>query len=288
MYPIIKIKPFISDGFSLVMILLFFSLFFLTNTCGLQPNLEFKEKNIQIFPECKLFIPIQNPTRESKVNLMIQLRGIVPNIFNQAGVSCVILACDTNGLSSQMLAKFGMESFIPTVTERISSFLKVEYGNLTKIGRIGLGGFSAGYAPIQKHLKHDLDSVIIIDGIHYGPRGQPNPIEHKPFVDYAMRARDKGKLMIISHSSILPPYSSSTDAANYILKQIEAKRVNATQNREYRYPTRYGTIIQPNTRADSNGFHVEGYLGTTAQSHFEQLDHLANLWNFYLAKRWNC
>jgi hypothetical protein len=95
-------------------------------------------------------------------------------------------------------------------------------------------------------------------------------------------------MMIISHSSIIPPYSSSTDAANYILTQIGTKRVNSTSNEYYVYKNRYNSIIQPKTRADLNNFHVEGYFGGESKNHIEQIDHLGNFYNYYIARRWNC
>jgi hypothetical protein len=94
--------------------------------------------------------------------------------------------------------------------------------------------------------------------------------------------------MIISHSSIKPPYSSSTDAANYIIKEIGAIRKNSSSNPNYIYPNRYGRIIQSSTRSDLNNFHVEGYKGGEAKDHIEQIDHLGNLYNFYISKRFNC
>jgi hypothetical protein len=258
--------------------------------CGFQPLQVYKSANITIWPECTLFKPDSSPVMHDLVNVVIQLRGIVSQRFGESGVRGLILACDTSGLSEQMLRKFGTPQFLETSLNGLTRYIATTYGSNVKLGKLALGSFSAGYAPMQKHILHPrVDSVVILDGIHYGPPKQPNPMEHKPFVDFAKLAVVKnGKMFMITHSEITPPYSSSTDAANYIMGQVGVTRGSGSPDPLYRYKTRYGTVIQPKTRGSLEGFHVEGYPGQTAQSHVEQIDHLGNLWNKYLAQRWNC
>jgi hypothetical protein len=190
-----------------------------------------------------------------------------------------------------MLQKFGGDNFIKISMENLKIFINREYGPNVKIGRVAMGSFSAGYAPIQRHMNRkelDLDAVIIIDGIHYGPAGNPDPVQHQPFVDFAKKCSSVGKLMVISHSSIKTPYSSSTDAANYIMRKIGVSRIMGNKNPLYVFKNRFGKVIQPSTQGNQLSFNVEGYDGNTANSHIEQIDHLSNLFNFYLARRWNC
>eukprot|EP01080_Neovahlkampfia_damariscottae_P000054 gene54-4304_t len=267
-------------------------MFSTSKSCGIQPKVTYKQSTTRIYPECKFYQPEENPVKNnSTIDVVIQLRGVVPQRFQESGIKGLFLVCDTPGLSQAMLKKFGGDNFVKLSLENINLFIKKEYGSLVKIGRIAMGSFSAGYAPIQKHLNSqriDLDSVVIIDGIHYGPAGKPDPVQHQPFVDFAKKAVSSGKLMVISHSSIVPPYSSSTDAANYIMKNVNVSRNSASLNEYYVFKNRFGRVIQPQTEGRKNGFHVEGYKGNTANSHIEQIDHLSNLFNFFIARRWNC
>jgi hypothetical protein len=192
-----------------------------------------------------------------------------------------------------MMEKFGNKNFVPSIIDKAMAEVKQKYGPDVKVGKIAMGSFSAGYAPLQVALSNPevrakTDAVIVLDGIHYGKYGQPDPAGHKPFVDFAREASAGDKLMVISHSSIKTDYSSSTNAADYILGQVGVNRttVNNPQIYDNRYPSRYNTVIEPETRADLNGFHVEGYNGKVGNSHVEQIDNIGNIWNEYLAPRW--
>ncbi|HEY9839391.1 MAG TPA: hypothetical protein V6D23_02965 [Candidatus Obscuribacterales bacterium] len=254
------------------------------------PKVSFKPP-VTLQSGVKMYAP-QNPIRrDGTVDIIIQFRGVVPKAFEQGGVNAVVLTAETDGLSDEMMEKFGQKGFVPRMIETAMAKVRQQYPE-AKAGRLALGSFSAGYAPLQVALSNPdvrqrADTVVVLDGIHYGGPGKPSPAAHKPFVEFAQAAAAGDKLMLISHSSIKPTYSSSTDAANYIATQVGAERKpDSAGVPDWSYPSRYGTVISPSTRADKGDFHVEGHAGEVANSHMEQLDNLGNLWNRYLAPRW--
>jgi len=262
-----------------------------TASAGPFPKISF-QKPVQLREGVQMYMP-QNPVKpDGTVDLIIQFRGDVPQRYGEGGVNAVVVSAETAGLSAAMIEKFGQSSFVPQIMETVLAKLRKQYGPQVQLGRLAMGSFSAGYAPLQVALANPAvaartDAVVVLDGIHYGSAGKPNPAAHAPFVDFAKAASQGQKLMVISHSAIKPTYASSTDAADYILKQAGATRQSSTAPpASWQYTNRYGDKIAPNTRADRGDFHVEGYAGNVARSHVEQIDHLGNLWNAYLAPRW--
>lgn len=246
-----------------------------------------------------MYMP-KNPVKNGKVDLIIQFRGETPKGFSEGGVNAVIICAETQGLSGAMMEKFGKKDFVPKIIDKAMFKVKQQYGQDVKEGRLALGSFSAGYAPLQialsnPQIKEKADAVIVLDGIHYGKYGHPDPSGHKPFVDFAKEAVSGNKLMVITHSSIQTNnasqnYSSSTNAADYIIQQVGGKRTQVNDQtglNENIYPNRYKDFVTPASRADLNDFHVEGYNGGQAKNHVEQIDNVGNIWNKYLAPRWD-
>ncbi len=248
------------------------------------------QKPVQLQAGVNMYTP-QNPIRANgQVDIVIQFRGDVPARFSEGGVPAVVISAETEGLSAAMMEKFGQASFVPHIIEKAMARLRQQYGPDIQPGRLALGSFSAGYAPLQVALANPAvrartDAVLVIDGIHYGKAGQPNPEAHQPFVDFAQAAARGEKMMVITHSAIQPTYASSTDAANYILTAAGATRQPAPAESPH-WANRYGERPAPETRADRGDLHVEGFKGSVARSHVEQIDNLGNLWSRYLAPRW--
>lgn len=255
------------------------------------PKVDFQPP-VRLGDGVEMYVP-ENPVRPNgSVDVIIQFRGVAPQRFKEGGVNAVVITAETEGLSGAMMKKFGQKSFVSQTLDKAMAKIRQQYGPEVKSGRLALGSFSAGYAPLQVALSDPAirartDAVMVIDGIHFGSAGHPNPAAHQPFVDFAREASQNHKLMVISHSAIKPNYSSSTDAANYIAAQVGAQRQNSpTDLPDWTYPTRYGNVVAPSSHADKGNFHIEGYDGHVARSHVEQIDNLGNLWNRYLAPRW--
>jgi len=171
--------------------------------------------------------------------------------------------------------------------EKIVSDVEAAVGKRTakpaQAGHVALSAWSAGFVGIEAILaqspSRDVDSVILIDGLH-APRTDRAAFEAqlKPFVDYAARAAAGERFMLISHSSIDPAdFASTTESAHYLI---------STQ----------GGKPQPVRRSDALGlelveyftrgnFHVRGYAGNDKADHCAQLGVLRDAFAA-LGRRW--
>lgn len=273
-------------------------LIFSLNSCyGIQSRVSsFQTKSllsshrISISKKVKLFIPA-NAINNQQINLVIQFRGVVPERFEESGLNAVVVACNTGGYSASMLREFGGKSFVDDMISQVKQVFQEKFAQNVVINRLALGSFSAGYEPLAAHLSNPnlverLDAVIIIDGIHYGKPGQPDPKSHQPFVNFAQLAGRSKKLMVVTHSAIEPPYASAKDAADYMLKQLQISRHEPYQVKNS-FNSRFNRTIKPNSVAQIGQFITEGYAGKTGRDHLEQLDNLSNIWLRYLVPRWS-
>ena len=90
----------------------------------------------------------------------------------------------------------------------------------------------------------------------------------KNFLRLAGDARDKKKIMLLTHSNILTyTYANTTETADYLINNINSVRVN------YNAVDEVGTQY---SKADTGYFHVKGYRGNTAD------DHMKHLYNMHL------
>lgn len=156
--------------------------------------------------------------------------------------------------------------------------------------RIALVAWSAGYGAVRKVLAQrgdSIDAVILLDGLHtayrHGPRSKKVDLRDlDPFVRFAREAAAGKKLMVLTHSAIVPSgYASTTETASALIAAEGAgtERV-ATELEE-------SAGLTPTSRADKGDFHVRAFEGETKEKHVAQL-HLVRLaLDHYLVPRWS-
>lgn len=90
--------------------------------------------------------------------------------------------------------------------------------------RVSTLGFSESCGGVLGLLKSGdgarLDAAIAIDGIHTAPGKRPDPVALNPWVSFARLAAAAERLCVITHSSIEPPYASTTATAAYIWREV--------------------------------------------------------------------
>jgi hypothetical protein len=137
-----------------------------------------------------------------------------------------------------------------------------------------LSAFSAGYGGVREILRDPtnwkrIDGVLLADSMHatYGDEKQ----DLTPFVDFAREAIAGRKHFLITHSEVYPgTYSSSTETASYILKQLGLRRTPVLQ---------WGAIgMQQLSRAAKGNFQVLGFAGNSATDH---IDHYYAMDDFF-------
>jgi len=153
-------------------------------------------------------------------------------------------------------------------------------GGETKVGKILLSSFSAGYGATRAILRHSehyerVDGVLLADGLHAAylegetpPRVaglSPEVVAEDldVFVRFAADAVAGEKQMWVTHSEVFPgTYASTTETADYLLAQLGLMRTVVL---------REGPIgMQQLSEVEQGGFHLAGFAGNSAPDH---LDH---------------
>jgi hypothetical protein len=154
--------------------------------------------------------------------------------------------------------------------------------------RIALSSWSAGYGAVEEILRQPLgrervDSVFLLDGLHCDYVGEGlAKLTLEPFVRFAHEAADGKRLMVVSHSSIIPPgYASTTETANFLINEVGGH----PQRARARASDPMGLeLIQ---RYDQGGFHVRGYAGNAELDHCAQVGLYRDILKVHLIPRWN-
>lgn len=176
------------------------------------------------------------------------------------------------------------EKLLRSVEEELSK----RSGRLARARRIGLSAWSAGYGAVQEILrrppwKNRVDAVVLLDGLHAGYVGEGlNEKQLEPFVHFARRAAQKRALMLVSHSSIVPPgYASTTETANFLIHSLGGRPTRARS----RASDPMGLELL--ARFDRGGFHVRGYAGAAELDHCAHLGLYRDILAVHVLPRWS-
>lgn len=164
---------------------------------------------------------------------------------------------------------FQSRNAFPTLIASVEAAVRKHHA---RIARIGLSAWSAGYGAIQEILavpefRKRVDTVVLLDGLHCGYSGASlNKNQLAPFLLFSKEAAARKKLMVVTHSSIIPPgYASTTETANYLIYGVGGKP-RRTQPR-----TTDPMGLELIARYSRGFFHVRGFKGN------DKLDHCAHL-----------
>jgi hypothetical protein len=170
------------------------------------------------------------------------------------------------------------------------------------LGRLALASWSAGFASVNRILAVPewyaaTDAVILLDGIH-AQYMAPNPgtpgqgvdrvdvkmLRH--FIEFATDAAAGKKVMVITHSAIVPPdYASTTEATAALLDQVGV--APATRPEEAEASGRaFPSMGAPEVVADQGGLHVRGFRGKGPHDHFDHLHLIGDALRSWVLPRW--
>lgn len=242
------------------------------------------------------------PIINGKYNVFFQIRtGHAPT---KSEINTIIVEAEAGGMASkENTQKFGNSQWIKKQLEIIQSELQKRFGEV-QLGKLGLGSFSGGYEAVGKiisdpEMKNRVDSLIILDGIHEGPRGNPDPERMKKWVEFAeMTKENPNKKFVFVYTAVDPgKYASTSDSAFYITDKLNIQR-QKQEGKEYKG-------VKPASVANAGGFSAiqlydrksdkpgYGYSydpknkdGSSGSQHIMASKILPDIWKEYL-KDWN-
>jgi hypothetical protein len=236
------------------------------------------------------------------VDLVFHFHGarLADREWRSSGLAAVVVDADFGGVSSAFSeAMDDPERFGRMQSEVLAALRKRTGVADLHLRRLAVLSFSAGHAAISRILAEPsyaerIDAVILMDSLH-APYVDPIPAgasEHgipfrhlvdrralDPFLRFGRQASLGHKLMVVTHSDVLPPdYASTTETAFTLAVCLDAR----LQPRDGRNPLG----MWASDASDAKGFHMRGYWGATPQAHLEHLHLLGDVIREFLVPRW--
>jgi len=221
----------------------------------------------------QLFIPdYYQSDNDGRFNLVFHLHSAswaAENQVYRALVNAIVFNIHLGALSSPYQNYFSDSDKFQSILDMITSELEQREIEIDPVlDNLIVTSFSAGYAGLREMLKTNtyydkIKAIHLADGLHATSNPGIMDEQMQDFVKYARDARDRTKIMHITHSSIpTPGYESTTSTANYLIEHIGATRQPADEQDEI------GTMY---SRCDSGLFNLRGYHGETAEDHMKHL-----------------
>jgi len=221
----------------------------------------------------QLFIPdyYQAPT-DGKFDLVFHLHSAswaTEDQVYKANANAILFNIHLGGFSSSYQNYFVNQSYFQNILDTIIAILdRNEIISNPQIKHLIVTSFSAGYVGVREILKNSayynkINILTLADGLHCNSDSATREIQMQDFLRFAKDARDKLKIMFITHSSILTSgYDNTTQTANYLISGIGSLRA------AYSGVDEIGTQY---SRCDTGNFHLKGYYGDTANDHLKHL-----------------
>lgn len=241
-----------------------------------------------------VFIPNGCSSVQKPYDLVVHFHGAptaMEPAFDKSGVGGVLAILNLGIGSGAYEDAFQAPSAFKDLLTRVTTVVgEMCPGASTSLGRIALSSWSAGYGAvwhiIDRQANADrIDAVLLSDGLHVGFEPDKkrervvNSASMAAFTLFADRAITGEKLFAITHSSIVTPYASTTETANFLLSQENVQRIPL--NEQGPRPN----MIQI-SRGDRGSLHVLGYAGNDKPDHCDQLHAIGDTLFPYLHSRW--
>jgi hypothetical protein len=223
-------------------------------------------------------------------DLMIHFHGheAVRKEWVQVMHDTVLVGIDLGIGSGPYETAFAPHGTIKSLVDSVERAIAKRSGNPNAhVRRLGLSAWSAGYGAVQNILsdpwsREHVDTVVLLDGLHCGYQGKSlNTAQLKPFLEFSARAAGGERLMVVTHSSIIPPgYASTTETANFLIAELGGKPTR-TQPRASD-PMGLELI----SRYSRGAFHVRGFAGNDTLDHCAQIGLYRDVLKVHVLPRW--
>lgn len=241
-----------------------------------------------------VFIPDGCASVKTSFDLVVHFHGAPTSLeptFDRSGIEGVLAIINLGIGSGAYEDAFQARGSFNELLTRLSEIVREMCpGAAAKVRRVALTGWSAGYGAVWRILDRQsdadrVDAVLLSDGMHTGFEPDKerervvNAAAMAPFALFADRAVSGEKLFAITHSSIVPPYASTTETATFLLQQENIPRI--PQNTPGPRPN---MVLL--SRGDRGNFHVLGFSGNDKPDHCDQLHAMGDTLFPYLRERW--
>jgi hypothetical protein len=242
-----------------------------------------------------VFIPEGCRSVESPYDLVVHFHGAPTSLeptYERSGIGGVLAIFNLGIGSGKYEDTFAPRGAFEDALSRLSDVVAELCPGASRVHRrIALSAWSAGYGAIwrvldRQNLADRIDAVLLADGLHAGfepdrkAQRVVNGDQLAAFSLFADRAAAGEKLLAITHSSIIPPYASTTETANFLLTQQNIPRI--AQNAPGPRP---GMLLT--SKADRGAFHVQGYAGNDPPAHCDHLHAMGDTLFPYLRDSWS-
>jgi hypothetical protein len=183
--------------------------------------------------------------------------------------NAILLNIHLGALSSPYRGYFQDSNKFKLILEKVIAVLQ-NYNIIAtpQIETLIITSFSAGYAGVREIFKtpayyDQIKALALADGLHCNSDPISKEQQMQDFLRFARDARDREKIMLLTHSEIpTSGYESTTQTANYLINGIGAQRftVNAVDE-----------IGIQKSACDTGYFHLKGHAGDTANDHLKHL-----------------
>jgi hypothetical protein len=228
--------------------------------------------------------------KDGGFDLVVHFHGheAIRKEFVKTGGGVVLAGIDLGLGSGPYENAFADQALFPRIIESIEAKMAKRTGNAdAHVKHLALSSWSAGYGATSQILRQPIgkkvEAVILLDSLHAGYKEGTKDevrgaqIEH--FVEYARQAAAKKKVMILTHSSIIPPgYASTSEVAEYVVGELGGKEKKATKSDVLG--------LKMFARYDKGNFHDWGYLGNDKPDHCAHIGLMAGIMKNQLLPRW--
>jgi hypothetical protein len=222
---------------------------------------------------CQVFVPNYFKAEDNgKFTLVFHLHSAswaAEDEVYKAQTNAVLFNIHLGALSSPYRSYFQDSNKFKLILEKVIAVL--QNNNIIanpQIETLVVTSFSAGYAGVREIFKtqayyDQIKALALADGLHCNSDPISKEQQLKDFLRYARDARDRKKIMLLTHSEIpTSGYESTTQTANYLINGIGAHRIAVNAVDE---------IGIQKSACDTGYFHLKGYAGETASDHLKHL-----------------
>jgi hypothetical protein len=220
---------------------------------------------------------------QADYDLLVHFHGVTDAVerqWNQSTLGGVLAVANAGTWGRDYKAVYEHSGAFKQLLERVDAQLRRLCPEAPpRAGRVALSGWSAGYAAVRAMIRdvgpEPIDTVLLSDGIHASLTSHSAravlPEDVSPFVDFGKLAKERRKLLSITHSAIhTPDYASTTETTNHLLQQLGLQRTSVIDSPSLGSPSLGsppGDAVHLVSEVRAGNVRVRGYSGNTGPDH---------------------